>query len=222
MKLLIISVHPDDETLGCGGSLLAERAAGTEIHWLILTRAHPPQWAPALIERKKEEITEVSRALGITTWRQLDFPAARLDTVPQADLMKEIHRHIDELRPAQIWTVHAGDIHTDHFAGFTALMGVLKPFHMQRLEVKRVLCWETLSSTEAAPPQAHRAFLPQIYRDISKYIDQKMEIMNLYASESQPPLCPRGGEAIRALARWRGAAIGAPYAEAFVLIREII
>jgi len=48
-----------------------------------------------------------------------------------------------------------------------------------------------------------------------------VEIMDLYASEVHADPLPRGGEAIRALARYRGATIAAEAAEAFLLVREV-
>ena len=118
--------------------------------------------------------------------------------------------------------MHSGDVHTDHHVIFEATLCVLKTFYMRKLGVRRVLCYETLSSTDAAPPQNHRAFLPNVYLDITPYIDKKIEIMALYKTESQPEPLPRSHSAIRALSRFRGAAIGVEYAETFVLIREVL
>jgi len=98
---------------------------------------------------------------------------------------------------------------------------VLKPFYMNRRGVRRVLGYETLSSTDAAPPRVERAFVPNVYSDISAYIDRKLEVMALYATEVQPEPMPRSASAIRALARFRGSTISAEYAEAFTLIREV-
>jgi hypothetical protein len=92
---------------------------------------------------------------------------------------------------------------------------------MKDLGVKRILAYETLSSTEAGGTEEDAVFVPNLYTDISVYIDQKIGIMGLYASETQADPMPRGTSAIRALARYRGATIGVEYAEAFMLIREI-
>jgi hypothetical protein len=118
--------------------------------------------------------------------------------------------------------IHQGDIHTDHFAAFTATLSVLKSFYMNRFGVRRVLSYETLSSTEAAPAHPGRVFIPGVYSDISPYIEEKIRIMQLYDSEIHADPLPRGPSAIRALARYRGATIGVPYAEAFMPIREVI
>ena len=91
-----------------------------------------------------------------------------------------------------------------------------------KLDIKRILCYESLSSTEAAPPLFHRVFLPNVYNDITGYIERKVEIMGLYETEMQPDPLPRSPSSIRALARYRGATIGVEYAEAFMLIRELM
>ncbi len=152
---------------------------------------------------------------------KLGFPTIRLDTIPLADLIGRIRDVIQEVKPEVVYLVHGGDVNSDHAVVFKATMSVLKTFYMRKWGVRRVLSYETLSSTEAAPPQPDRAFVPNVYRDITPYIEQKVEIMGLYESETHSDPWPRGPSAIRALARYRGASIGVDYAEAFMLIREV-
>ncbi|MDA8094289.1 MAG: PIG-L family deacetylase [Betaproteobacteria bacterium] len=221
MKILAISPHPDDETLGCGGTLLRHKSEGHEIHWLIITEAQVPQWTSDYIERKAQEVQAVGKAFGMASIVKLGFPTIRLDTVPQAELIDRMRQVIAAVQPDVVYLVHSGDVHSDHLAVFTAAMSVLKTFYMKALGVKRVLSCETLSSTEAAPPQPHRTFIPNIYVDVSNHIERKIEIMAMYSTEVQDDPFPRGPSAIRALARYRGASIGVDYAEAFMLIREV-
>ena len=104
---------------------------------------------------------------------------------------------------------------------FDAVTIVLKPFYMAQLGVKRLLSFETISSTDAAPPLPGRGFVPNIYRDITAHLERKLEIMRLYEQQMQPEPLPRSESAIRALARVRGATIAVPYAEAMMLLRQI-
>ncbi len=221
MNILFISAHPDDETLGCGGTLLKHRHSGDSLFWLIGTQAHEPQWSAEVIERKAIEVEQVAEAYGVEQYFKLGYPTVRLDTVPQADLIGSIREVVEIVKPHVIYLVHDGDVHTDHHAVFSATLSVLKTFYMNKLGVRRILSYETLSSTEAAPPQHHRLFVPNIYHDITPYIDEKIRIMGFYKTEAQPDPCPRGSSAIKALARYRGASIGTEYAEAFMLIREV-
>lgn len=221
MNILCISAHPDDETLGCGGTLLRHRSAGDELHWLVVTQAYAPQWSASVIERKAAEVEAVAGAYGMHSVRRIGFPTVRLDTVPQSDLIDGIRSVIQAARPQIVYLIHDGDVHTDHHAVFTATFAVLKSFYMHTCGVRRILSYETLSSTEAAPPQPHRYFAPNVYLDITPFMDRKIEIMEMYTTESQADPLPRGQSAIRALGRYRGATIGVEYAEAFVLIREV-
>ena len=221
MKVLCIAVHPDDETLGCGGTMLRHRQEGDDLYWLIVTRTHEPQWPLKTIKKKEAEVTAVAAAYEVEEVFWLGFPTVRLDTVPQAGLIDEIRGVIDKVCPEIVYLVHDGDVHTDHRAVFLATMSVLKTFYMNQWGVKSVYSYETLSSTEAAPPQFHRLFIPNTYRNITPYLEKKIEIMALYESETQDDPMPRGPAAIRALARLRGAAIGVEYAECFTLIRDV-
>lgn len=222
MNVLVLSAHPDDETLGCGGTLLKHRAAGDDMFWAVATVCHEPQWSADLIRRKYCEVDRVAQAYGAKDVWRLGFPNARLDTIAVSDIMDKLTEVVKLSRPEVVYVLHGGDIHTDHYALFTAAMSVLKPFYMARLNVRRVLCYETLSSSDAAPPRWERAFVPNMFSDISPYIDRKIEIMQMYESEIHADPMPRGPSAIRALARFRGAIISVPYAEAFTLVRELM
>ncbi len=221
MRVLAISAHPDDETLGCGGTLLKHAMSGDELYWLIVTQGFEPRWSSQVLAKKAQEVEAVAEAYKMKQFYKLGFHTTTLDHVPQSDLIDAIRDVIGPLMPQIIYLVHAGDVHTDHLAVFTATLSVVKTFYMKTYGVKRILSYETLSSTEAAPPQHYRAFVPTVYSDITPYLKQKQAIMALYDSESQSPLAPRGESAIEALARYRGAAINTQYAEAFMLIREV-
>ena len=221
MNVLAIAPHPDDETLGCGGTLLKHRANGDDVSWLIVTRAEEPRWSSAVVASKAEEIEAVARGLGIIAHRQLPFPAAALDTVPLVDIMEGIKGFVQEVRPDFVYLVHGGDVHTDHRVVYDATMSVIKPFHMKALGVSRVLCFETPSSTDAAAPPGSAPFVPNVFIDVSDFFEAKMELLQLYASEAQPDPMSRGPGAVRAWGRARGATIGVEYAESFMLVREL-
>lgn len=217
MNVLVIAAHPDDETLGCGGTLLKHREAGDRVCWLVATDTHPPQWSVEVIAKKAAEVERVARAYAMEECVKLGLPAARLDTVPQAELIGRIAEAVSRIQPTLIYLVHEGDVHSDHRAVCAAAMSAIKPVSMARLGVRRLLCYETLSSTEAAPSPR---FIPHVFSEITRFIDQKLAVMALYETERQPDPMPRGPSAIRALARCRGATIGVDYAEAFMMIRE--
>lgn len=221
MKVLVISAHPDDETLGCCGTLLKHKAAGDEIYWVIASQTYQPKWSEEMITRKKAEIESVAKAYGFEEHYNLGFPAAKLDSVPKQDLIESMTKVIYQVRPESVYIVHGGDVHSDHNVVYTSAMSALKPTYMSRMGVRRILCHETLSSTEAAAPNSESTFIPTVFSDITAHLERKLEVMNLYASEAQADPMPRGNSAIRALARFRGATIGVEYAESFMLVREL-
>lgn len=221
MRVLVIAPHPDDETLGCGGSLLKHKANGDSLSWLVATRGHEPQWSSELLEQKENEISEVTAAYGFENTFRLNFPTIRLDTVPFDEIIVAIRNAITDAAPDCVYLNHFGDVHSDHRVVFEATMSVLKPFYNSRHGVKRVLSYEILSSTDAMPAHPARAFVPNVFTDVTDFLEQKIEIMSLYKSELQPFPLPRALDSLSALARYRGATIGAEFAEAFMLVREV-
>lgn len=221
MRVLVIAPHPDDETLGCGGTILKHRAAGDSISWMIVTRAHEPRWPRDVIERREKEIEQVSEAYGFDQRFRLTFPAAMMDTIPIDDVLKQIGEVVSEAKPDWVYTVHAGDVHSDHRVVFDASMSALKSFRSGSHGVRRVLSYETISSTDAMPPSRMSVFAPNVYCDITAYMDRKLEIMSLYQGEVHASPLPRALDSIRALGRFRGATVAVEYAEAFMLLREV-
>lgn len=219
MRVLAVSAHPDDETLGCGGTLLKHRARGNELFWIVVTQAFPPRWPDHTVERKLTEVQRVSEAYGITETFRLGFRASELDQVPKGTLIETIDRVIRSVRPSWIYTVGNHDVHSDHLAVFEALMIGLKPFKSRGV-AERIMTYEILSSTDGGTFRGN-PFAPQVYSDITPYLAEKVRVMGLYETEHQPAPLPRSGDAIAALARYRGSAIGVEFAEAFMLVREI-
>ena len=221
MKILVIAPHPDDETLGCGGSLLKHKANGDSLSWLVATRGHEPQWSAELLARKETEIGRVAKAYGFEDTFRLNFPTIKLDTIPLDQMIVPIREAITAAKPDLVYVNHWGDVHSDHRVVFEATMSVLKPFYSGKLGVRKVLSYEVLSSTDAMPANAARVFVPNVFNDVTEFLEQKLDIMALYESEAQPSPLPRALDSLRALARYRGATIGVEYAEAFMLVREV-
>jgi len=221
MRVLVIAPHPDDETLGCGGTLLKHVAAGDSASWVIVTKAYEPRWSAEDIARREQQIERVSAAYGFAKRFRLSFPAARLDTVPIEDLMATFNEIVADVKPEWIYTVHAGDVHSDHRVVFEATTSAVKSFNSANKGVSRLLSYETISSTDATPPSPTTVFLPNVYCDITPFLERKLEIMSLYEGEVHPYPLPRALESIRALARFRGATVATEYAEAFMMLREL-
>ncbi len=218
---LAVAVHPDDETLGCGGTLLRLAQEGTAIHWLVVTKAGF-EYAADFMLKQAYQIEAVKRAYPFVSSWGGGFDTCTLADVPIARLIESLRRIIVKIRPEWVFLPHHADVHSDHRVVFNAMSALLKPAGMRLYGIKRVLAYETISETEAAMPLAGNAFLPTVYVDITSTIEHKMRIMALYETELQPEPNPRSLSAIRALARYRGASVGVEYAEAFALLRELI
>ena len=219
MRILVISVHPDDETLGCGGTILKHKNNNDEIYWLILTKADKKiGFTKEFITKRKTEIETVSNLYGFKEVFNLDFITTKLHAIDFNIIIDNISKVINETKPQIIYMNNRTDIHTDHQIAAKAILSCTKSFRYPFIE--KILMYECISETEIAPPFPENIFLPNVYSDISDYIDKKLEIMTIYESEVQNPPMPRSLENIRALARFRGASCGVDYAEAFMLVRE--
>lgn len=220
MRVLVISPHPDDETLGCGGTLLKHAARDDELFWLIVTgMSAEAGFEMERVKRREEEIAAVSKAYGFREVIRPGFPAAGLDTVPRAGLIRRLSEAFSAVKPEAIYIPHPGDIHSDHRAASEAALSAAKAFRCPW--IRRIAAFETLSETEFAPPLVGRAFLPNSFSDVTGGLERKIEIMGIYAGEMAEHPFPRSRDGIRALAALRGATAGVKYAEAFVILKEI-
>ncbi|MBK9161513.1 MAG: PIG-L family deacetylase [Nitrosomonadales bacterium] len=214
-KILVVAVHPDDETLGCGGTLLRHRAAGDEIHWLIVTEAGND----ALRQRRTGQIGQVGQAYGFAGIHTLGFPTTRLDQLETGVLVGGIAKIVEAVAPEIIYLPFAYDIHSDHRLVFEAAYSCTKVFRYP--SVRRVLMMETPSETDFSPALPGQGFTPNVFVDIADHFDKKMAIAGIYGDEMGAHPFPRSLEGMRALATVRGAAAGCKYAEAFMLLKEI-
>lgn len=219
-KVLVISVHPDDETLGCGGTILKHKRLGDEIYWLILTNIDAAHgWDTIQVERRQREIEKVFGLYGFNQRFKLDFPAVKLDTIPYSELVGRISQIFYEISPNVVYVPNRSDIHTDHQIAFRAIMSCTKQFRFPF--INRILMYECLSETEFAPALTENTFVPNVFIDVSEFWQQKLEIMKIYDSELMDALYPRSLEVMENLARFRGSRIGKRYAEAFTLLFEM-
>lgn len=220
-KVLCVAVHADDETLGCGGTILKHKAQGDEIHWLLLTgptENHPSNFKQEFIDNRARMVSEVASAYGYDSFDYLALPTQLLHTLDLRDIIKRISEVMKRIRPNIIYMMFAEDVHSDHRVAFDAVYSCTKSFRYPFIE--RIYMMETLSETEFAPAISGRSFLPNVYVDISVFLDRKLEIMQMYPKEIMEDPFPRSLSSIRALARIRGSRAGVMYAEAFQLLFE--
>lgn len=218
-RALVIAPHPDDEVLGCGGTIARHVREGAEVYLCIVTKAYPPEWTEGDIKERREEVLTVNRILGIKKTYFLDLPAVKLDTLPQKELNEAIVQVVNEVQPEIVYIPHGGDVNRDHRLVFDAAMVAVRP--KPGTPIRKVLSYETLSETEWAAPLVGNAFIPNVFVDISETLKMKLEAMSAYKKELKEFPHPRSLEAIAAVAKKRGSTAGVRAAEAFLLIREI-
>lgn len=218
-KVLAIAPHPDDETLGCGGTLLRHHLNGDEVHWLILTAvSEAAGFSAARVQSRSAEIDAVAVAYGFAGVHKAEFPTAMLDTVPKGDLIGAVGQVVKSVGAEVLYVPHRYDVHSDHAAVFDAAAACSKSFRYPT--VKSVYAYETLSETEFGL-RPDGGFRPNLFVDIDGFLDRKLEIMKMFAGEMGAFPFPRSEECIRALATLRGSVAGVSAAEAFMILKEI-
>ena len=220
-KVLFIAPHPDDETLSCAGTILRHRRDGDEIHWLIMTTISESAGytAERVISREKE-IAKVSKAYSFDEVHRMKYIATTLDTIPRVTLIDEISKIIHRIKPQIIYLPYRGDIHSDHQVVFDTVASCTKSFRYP--SIRRVRVYETLSETEFGIRTDDMGFRPNLWIDISDFIDKKIEIMRLYKNEINEHPFPRSERNMRSLATLRGATVSCEAAEAFMQLKDIV
>ena len=216
-KVLTIAVHPDDETLGCGGTLLKHKVNSDEIHWLICTTINKSH---SYYETREEEIEKVTELYGFNSVHNLRLKTMQVDEYSMSELVGQISKVINEVKPNIIYLPFKGDVHSDHRKIFEAAYSCTKSFRYPF--IKRIYMIETLSETEFAPSTKEDSFIPNSFVDISPFMDKKIEIMKIFKSEIAEHPFPRSVKNLKALGTLRGATCGCEYAESFVLLKEIL
>jgi len=220
-NILIIAVHPDDETLGCGGTLLKHKDKGDKIHWLIATDIKESEgFEKATVEKREKEIDKVKELFRFSSVNRLGLSTTKIDEYSMSDLISKISSIFNKVKPNIIYLPFKGDVHSDHKYIFDAAYSCTKTF--RHPFIKKLYMMETLSETEFSLSTKEDSFVPNVFVDISEFMDKKIELMNIYESEMGEHPFPRSERNIRALATYRGATSGCDYAESFMLLKEII
>ena len=213
----VVAPHPDDEILGCGGTIARLVDAGTDVHAVIMTKGQPPLFDEKWVETVRTETLNAHRYLGITDTHFLDLPAAELDQVGQARINAALAGHLDRIAPDLLFVPFVGDIHLDHQIAFNAAMVWARPRGPSA--PKMVLAYETLSETNWLAPGITPAFNPNCYIDIGDRIDKKIAAFEHFESQVQESPDERSPETIRALATVRGSTVYHDFSEAFMVVR---
>ena len=215
-KILVIAPHTDDEVLGVGGTMARLAAEGAEVCVVIVTQGYSAEE----IESDRQEALAAHQLLGVKQTIFLPLPAANLDTVPHRDINRHLNEVIQNIQPEVLYIPFTGDLHVDHQKVFLSALVAARP---NRPGAPRAIyAYETLSETNWNAPYLAPNFVPNVFVDISSYLETKIQAMQRYASQIKPFPNERSEESLRALATLRGSTVRCFAAEAFVLVREIL
>lgn len=219
--ILIVAAHPDDEILGCGGTVKRLVDDGCTAHTLILgegitSRDEKRDRDERIveIEELKKQVNGANRIIGVKNVYLYDFPDNRFDTVPLLDIVKVIEKVKNELQPDIVFTHYGNDLNIDHQITYQAVLTATRP--MMGESVKELYSFEVLSSTEWNYP-LH--FSPDVFFDISDYLEYKIKAMESYRNEIRDYPHPRSLDAILLNAKNNGIKVGLKCAEAFKCVR---
>lgn len=223
--VVVVAAHPDDEVLGCGGTIACLARQGRPVHVLLLadgetSRTGTDHRARNMVDIRNSSALAAAEVLGCRSVQVVGLPDNRLDGLDLLEVVRHIETFIRQHEPTTVFTHHAGDVNIDHRIVHDAVIAACRP--QPGHPVKELLFFEVASSTEWRPPGSGEPFLPNWFVDISSTLHLKLDALRIYGSELRPFPHPRSIEAVEASARWRGATVGVHAAEAFFLGRKII
>ena len=215
LKVLVVAAHSDDEVLGCGGTLMRHLSQGDEVRIIFLTNGVGGRGSNEGADVRKLACKNVMNVLGVSSFQQFDFPDNQLDTVPLLEIVQKVEQTVFSFKPDIIYTHYAEDLNIDHRICSAAVSTACRPLPISLH--REIFGFEINSSTEWS---TFNVFKPSHHVNIEGFLDQKIKLMGMYENEIRDFPHPRSCEAIRALAKWRGATAGFFAAEAFTVMQS--
>lgn len=219
MNILVIAPHPDDEVIGCGGTIAKHVKNGDNVYAVIMTKGTSPMFMPESVEKVRKECMEADKFLGVKETIMLDFPASRMEEVQRFKLNDALVDIIQGIKPVVVYIPHRGDMQLDHKQTVDAAMVALRPRY--KFIPKKVYCYETVSETGWDIPNSTNEFIPNSFNDISDELNIKIKAMEMFTTQLEKYPNARSIESIKALAVYRGTTMNMKAAEAFMIIREL-
>jgi LmbE family N-acetylglucosaminyl deacetylase len=219
MKVLVVAAHPDDEILGVGGTVAMHVDRGDCVKLAILCEGISMRYAPERHAEVRKQSQDAAAILGVSDLIVRDLPDQRLDTLPLGDVVREVESLVQSMQPQIVYTQFCGDINRDHRVLAEAVMVATRPYAAPF--VREVLMYETPSSTEWGVPQLSPVFQPNVFVNITKTIEKKIEAFACYGAEVCAEPHPRSLKALRERAHYWGSLVNMQAAEPFACVRSL-
>ncbi|MFA9462554.1 PIG-L deacetylase family protein [Thiohalorhabdus sp. Cl-TMA] len=227
MSILVVAAHPDDEVLGCGGTIARWALEGHTVRIGILAEGATSRDPERRQGDRKGELSALGKAaqeagniLGAASVELLGLPDNRMDSLDRLEIVKSVEAWVERYQPSVVLTHYGGDVNIDHRRVHEAVITACRP--QPDHPVSRFQFFEVPSSTEWQPRGSGPAFEPDVFVDITETLEKKIEALRAYESEMRLWPHSRSLEGVRHLAHWRGATVGKGAAESFMLGRELL
>jgi len=225
-KVLVIAAHPDDEVLGCGGTIARHIKNKDDVHVIILAEGVTSRDKSRNRKKRSKEIKNLllsaqksHKTLGSKSLKFFNLPDNRMDSINLLDIVKIVEKEVNLVKPEIIYTHHIGDLNIDHSITHQAVVTACRP--EPNKSVKKIYCFEVPSSTDWQSVQSDKFFKPNCFIDISKTLQKKLKALKAYKSEMRSWPHSRSIKNVENLAKWRGSSSGMKAAEAFIIIRDL-
>lgn len=220
MRVLVIAAHPDDETIGAGGTIARHVGQGDQVYWSVVTQGYHPLRSDIELAEARAQVLKVQQVLGIKEVLFCGFPTVKLNTVPYGEISSALQRVVDQVRPDVVYTTPPSDINQDHRIVYDCTLVATRP--LPGCSVRRLLAYEIGPTARFGLPAGCYPFVANVFVDISEYLDKKLEAMGCYKTQLREYPHPRSAESLRVMAAERGLSVGLKAAECFQLVREVI
>lgn len=218
-RVLVVAPHPDDETLGVGGTIAKYSAQGDEVFVLMVSGHLPPIYSRKAYEETVSEAYSAFSVLGVKKSEFLEIPATMIGDQPLHEVNARISKVVNDFNPHIVLCPYP-DRHIDHRLVFDSVMVATRPVGVGK-DIKIVAAYETLSETHWNAPHIEPNFTPNWVVDISDHISEKLNALECYKSQISEFPGPRSIEAVEALAKFRGTQAGFGYGEGLHIVRMI-
>lgn len=207
-KILVLVAHSDDETLGIGGTIAKHISIGDEVIVVVMTDNYR---SPHI----DEDFKKAMAILGVNDYALFNYPDMQLAKYTVWELSSQLEKYITKNGvPDLVYTHSENDLSQDHKITHDIAMTVFRPLWDKPISI---CSFDVPSSSE----WSSKLFQPNLFVDITNYIDKKIQAFDCYKTEIREFPHSRSEQALRSRAMYWGSYCGVDYAEALRVIRMV-